>query len=196
MTKVLIIEDEAVLRDEIIEWLKLEGFEALGAGDGIEGTTVAFQHLPDLIICDITMPRLDGYGVLLELRANPLTATLPFIFVTARAAHEDVRYGMNLGADDYITKPFTRTEFLNAIQIRLEKKAQREEEFLRELGRWQEALEYEREQRLLKAKLVAMFSHDFRNPLASIEHCLVEQPGARLWRSDGSCPPAGSHESD
>jgi two-component system, sensor histidine kinase and response regulator len=168
MTKILMIEDEAILREEVLEWLTLENFDALGAADGIAGIEAAFHHLPDLIICDITMPRLDGHGVLLELRANPATIDIPFIFVTARAAYDDVRRGMDLGADDYITKPFTRLELLRAVQTRLEKKAVLEQKRQFEVQQWQQAWEQEREQRLLKSKLVAMFSHDFRNPLTSI----------------------------
>ena len=168
MTKILIIEDEGILRDEVIEWLTLEGYEAVGAGDGIEGINRAFRDPPDLIICDITMPRLDGHGVLLELRANPATAAVPFIFVTARASHEDIRTGMDLGADDYITKPFTRLELLQAVQTRLDKKAAQDQQHQLEIVQWQQAFTREHEQRQLKSKLVAMFSHDFRNPLAGI----------------------------
>ena len=116
MAKILVIEDEAILREELVEWLLLEGHEALGAEDGIIGIEAAFQHLPDLIISDIMMPRLDGYGVLTKLQTNPTTTRIPLIFLTARAAHEDIHKGINLGADDYITKPFTRLELLQAIQ--------------------------------------------------------------------------------
>lgn len=168
MTRILVIEDEMILRREVVEWLKLEGYEAVGAADGEQGIEQAFRLLPDLIICDITMPRLDGYGVLLELRAHPSTAAIPFIFVTARASQDDVRYGMGLGADDYITKPFTRLDFFKAIESRLHRKTVSEEQHRAEVEQWRQAFEQEHEQRLLKAKLVAMFSHDFRNPLASI----------------------------
>lgn len=168
MTRILVIEDEIILRDEVVNWLTLEGYEAASAPDGIEGINDAFSHPPDLVVCDITMPRLDGHGVLLEMRANPATTDIPFIFVTARAAYEDVRTGMDLGADDYISKPFTRIELLQAIQTRLEKKASQRQQHQHELSQWQQAFEQEREQRQLKSKLVAMFSHDFRNPLATI----------------------------
>lgn len=168
MTKILVIEDEAILRGEVIEWLNLEGFDAMSAPDGIAGVELAFANLPDIVVCDITMPRLDGYGVLLEMRSNPKTVAVPFIFVTARAAHEDIRRGMILGADDYITKPFTRLELLQAIQSRLNKKAALEQERQREVEELQNALTQEHEQRMLNTKLVAMFSHDFRNPLAGI----------------------------
>src|SRR5215471_14572483 len=78
MTKILVIEDEAMLREEVVDWLTFEGYEAVGAEDGLAGVEQAAQHLPDLIVCDITMPRLDGYGVLLEIHANPTTADIPF----------------------------------------------------------------------------------------------------------------------
>lgn len=168
MSKILVIEDESTLRSEVVQWLTLEGHQASGAADGVEGVESAFHDLPDLVICDISMPRLDGYGVLLELRANPATMNIPFVFVTARAAYDDVRQGMDLGADDYITKPFKRHELLEAVKTRLLKKEAQEELHRQELQEWQLALEAEREQRMLRAKLVAMFSHDFRNPLSGV----------------------------
>ncbi|MFN8487400.1 MAG: ATP-binding protein [Caldilineaceae bacterium] len=168
MPQILVIEDETILREEVIEWLTLEGYTTFSAQDGVLGVEIATREHPDLIICDITMPRLDGYGVLLELNTNPATTGIPFIFLTARAAHEDIRLGMTLGADDYITKPFTRLELLEAIQSRLMKKNGQEQRHQQELAELHQALVHEQEQRLLKAKLVAMFSHDFRNPLTSI----------------------------
>lgn len=168
MTKILVIEDETILREEIIEWLTLEDYEALAAENGTAGVEIALRELPDLIVCDVTMPHLDGHGVLLELRGIPKTADVPFIFVTARASYEDIRMGMGMGADDYITKPFTRMELLQAIETRLEKRAIIEHRRQKEVQQWQQAFEQEREQRLLKSKLLSMFSHDFRNPLATI----------------------------
>ncbi|HVU10350.1 MAG TPA: ATP-binding protein [Phototrophicaceae bacterium] len=168
MTRILIIEDETLLREEVMDWLTFEGYEVIGAKDGVDGVETAFRYHPELVISDITMPRLDGYGVLLELRSNPMTAAIPFIFVTARAAHDDVRKGMASGADDYITKPFTRNELLQAIESRLQKKEGEIQKKEGEISDLQAALVAEREQRLLKGKLVAMFSHDFRNPLTSI----------------------------
>jgi CheY-like chemotaxis protein len=97
MPKILVIEDETILREEVAEWLTLEDYEAITAENGMAGLEAAFRLRPDLIACDITMPLLDGYGVLLELNTNPATADIPFIFVTARAAHEDMRRGMDLG---------------------------------------------------------------------------------------------------
>ncbi len=168
MTKILVIEDEAPLLEEILEWLGFEDYEAFGATDGVEGVETAIQHLPDLIVCDVMMPRLDGYGTLLELRANPLTLSIPFIFLTAKADRESVRHGMVLGADDYLTKPFTRQELFQAIQSRLEKRIFQEEEYQQQMGVLHQALDQEREQRLVKTRMVSMFSHDFRNSLAAI----------------------------
>lgn len=168
MTKILLIEDEAPLRGEVAEWLTFEDYEVIQASDGIAGVEAVFQHQPDVILCDIMMPKLDGYGVLLETNANPATVATPFIFMTARASHDDLREGMSSGADDYITKPFTRQELLHAIQNQLEKRAVREQYHQNQIQQVQQALANEQEKRLVKAKLVGMFSHDFRNPLSTI----------------------------
>lgn len=182
MKTILIIEDESILREETVEWLKLEGYTVFSATDGAAGVNEAFRCQPDLIICDITMPVLDGYGVLLELRASPAMRSIPFVFVTARASHEDMRKGMSLGADDYITKPFTRVDLLQAIQTRLEKVGFQQKQLQNEVEQWQTAFEHERDQRLLKSKLVAMFSHDFRNPLSTILYSIniVREFGDRI----------------
>lgn len=171
MTKILIIEDEAILREEIVDWLILEGYEVASAGDGVEGVNQAIRFLPDLIVCDIRMPRLDGYGVLLDVQSNSLTQSTPFIFLTAKTTRDDIRKGMDLGADDYLTKPFTHTDLLHAIRTRLNKKAVKDQEYEEQLKLFKDVLAHEREQRLLKAKLVATVSHDFRNPLTSIMSC-------------------------
>src|SRR5688572_25765125 len=98
MTKVLVIEDDNILRADLMECLMFEGFEVLGAEDGVVGLALAYQHLPDLIVCDVMMPNLGGHAVLRELRTNPLTMTIPFIFVTAMVMHDDIAQGMDLGA--------------------------------------------------------------------------------------------------
>lgn len=123
MTKILVIEDEDSVRANIIERLEAEDFSAIGAENGFVGVTWAQEHRPDLIICDVMMPKLDGYEVLTALRQDPITATIPFIFLTAKADKVDLRQGMELGADDYLTKPFTKTELLGAITARLNKQA-------------------------------------------------------------------------
>jgi diguanylate cyclase (GGDEF)-like protein len=121
MTKILIIEDEPNVRRLIAELLLMEGFEVIPAKNGSVGIECAQTQLPDLILCDVMMPELDGYQVLSQLRKNPLTALIPFIFLTARASKADLRQGMELGADDYLTKPFTANELLGAIAARLAK---------------------------------------------------------------------------
>ncbi|MTI21769.1 response regulator [Fulvivirga sp. RKSG066] len=121
MKKVLIIEDNADIRENIAEILTLADYETLTASHGKEGVEVAMNEQPDLIICDIMMPELDGYGVLHILSKKESTASIPFIFLTAKAERADMRKGMILGADDYLTKPFDDTELLDAIEARLKK---------------------------------------------------------------------------
>nr|WKN34618.1 response regulator [Tunicatimonas sp. TK19036] len=121
MKKILIIEDNADIRENIAEILELADYEAITATQGKEGVEKAIQEQPDLIICDIMMPELDGYGVLHILAKKESTAYIPFIFLTAKADRADMRKGMMLGADDYLTKPFDDTELLDAIEVRLRK---------------------------------------------------------------------------
>ena len=121
MAKILVIEDEEAIRENILELLEAENFEGIGAINGKVGIKLAIEKIPDLILCDMMMPEVDGHGVIKALRSEPLTATIPFIFLTAKADKVDVRTGMELGADDYITKPCTPQELLKAIAIRLEK---------------------------------------------------------------------------
>jgi two-component system, sensor histidine kinase and response regulator len=121
VTKILVIEDEPNVRENLVELLEAEDFEVFSAKNGFEGISLAQEHKPELILCDITMPELDGYDVLSNLRQDPEIAITPFIFLTAKAATEEIRQGMNLGADDYLTKPFSRQELLTAIQARLSK---------------------------------------------------------------------------
>jgi len=120
--KVLIIEDNDDIRENIIEILELADFEVYAAHNGKVGIELASKHKPDIILCDIMMPELDGYGVLYMLNKNPETAATPFIFLTAKAERLDLRKGMEMGADDYLTKPFDDMELLNAIDSRLKKK--------------------------------------------------------------------------
>ena len=121
MKKILIIEDNPDVRENTAEILELSNYEVVTAENGKEGVKAASEELPDLIICDVMMPELDGFGVLRILSQNPVTATIPFIFLTARTEKSDFRKGMSLGADDYITKPFDDVDLLNAIEIRLKK---------------------------------------------------------------------------
>jgi len=121
MSTILIIEDEEGIRENIYELLSAEDFEVLLAENGKTGIQLAQQQRPDLIICDIMMPEVDGYGVLNQLRQNLSTEAIPFIFLTAKSAKADLRQGMESGADDYLSKPFTREALLRAIAARFEK---------------------------------------------------------------------------
>ena len=121
MKKILLIEDNLEMRENTAEILELANYEVVTAENGKVGVEKAKAELPDLIICDIMMPELDGYGVLYYLGKDPKTAAIPFIFLTAKAELSEMRKGMNLGADDYLTKPYEEMELLNAIESRIKK---------------------------------------------------------------------------
>ena len=158
MKKILVIEDEQPVRANILELLEIEEFNVIGAENGAIGVKLAQEHLPDLIICDVMMPKLDGYGVLTTLRKNPITATIPFIFLTAKVDRTDVREGMSLGADDYLTKPVKSKELLRAIATRLEKQA---------------AFNRQQAQKLdeLRSSITLSLPHELRTPLNGIIGC-------------------------
>lgn len=129
MKKILLIEDNADVRENTSEILSLANYEVLLAENGRIGIEMAQREKPDLIICDIMMPELDGYGVLHILSKNEQTAAIPFIFLTAKTEKTDIRKGMNLGADDYLTKPFDDTDLLNAIEARFRKSAMQQKQY-------------------------------------------------------------------
>ncbi len=155
MSKILVIEDNVDILEEVLTWLTLEEYDAFGATDGGTGVEQALQKQPDLILCDIMMPEKDGYRVLLELRTQPTTALTPFIFMTAKQAKVDIRHGMELGADDYITKPFGREELLTAVKSRLARR---------------NLFEQQSEQRVrdVRDRLLRMLPHELRTPLVGI----------------------------
>lgn len=119
--KILLIEDDEIIRENTAEILELANYEVITAEDGKKGVQKAKENAPDLIICDIMMPELDGYGVLYLLGKDPKTSTIPFIFLTAKSEKSDRRKGMALGADDYLTKPFEEMDLMNAIEGRLKR---------------------------------------------------------------------------
>lgn len=123
MKKLLLIEDDVTVRENTAELLELSDYDVLTAPNGKLGILKAEEELPDIIICDIMMPEIDGYGVLEALGKNPETAQIPFIFLSAKTEHKDIRRGMDLGADDYLTKPFEEEDLLSAIESRLAKVA-------------------------------------------------------------------------
>ena len=124
MKKILIIEDEPEMRRNILSIFKLEKFLGLGAENGRVGVELAKREKPDLILCDVMMPELDGHGALKALREDPATVSIPFIFLTAKGERRDMRDGMNLGADDYLIKPVAKADLLTAIATRLARAAQ------------------------------------------------------------------------
>lgn len=158
MKKILVIEDEEAIRINILEILEMEDFDAAGAENGLVGLQLAREFRPDVIICDVMMPELDGYDVLTTLRQDPATATIPFIFLTAKVERADLRKGMTLGADDYISKPCTPDELLSAIHTRLEKQSVLERESQQELER-------------LRDSITLSLPHELRTPLNGIMGC-------------------------
>lgn len=155
MSKILVIEDEEPVRANLVEMLDAEGFQVIQAANGQMGVRLAREYLPDVILCDIMMPELDGYGVLDALRQDSATAMLPFIFLSARADRSDVRQGMNLGADDYLAKPFTRDELLQTLSTRLVRQA---------------AVTHKVQTKLdeLRSSIALALPHEMRTPLTGI----------------------------
>lgn len=133
MSKILIIEDDKEIIETLKELLTLEGYDVVSANSGKEGIKAAMRHHPDLIICDIMMPEMDGYEVIKTLQHNQSTFNIPFLFLTAKTAKSDLRFGMELGADDYITKPYEDNDILNAIEARLKKKKEVDSYFDKQL---------------------------------------------------------------
>lgn len=158
MARILVVEDETTILENIIETLELEHYKVMGAPNGRVGVEVALREHPDLILCDIAMPELDGYGVLLELRGHAATALTPLIFLTAHADRASMRQGFELGADDYLTKPFSHDELLRAVKTQLEKL---------EIARRQR----ENELDMLRDTIIAALPHELRTPLSGIIGC-------------------------
>ena len=123
MYKVLLIEDDTVVRENTAELLELSNYQVITAPNGKLGVISAVSSLPDIILCDIMMPEMDGYSVLEALSKNPDTKHIPFVFLSAKTEHKDIRKGMDMGADDYLTKPFEENDLLSAIESRLAKSA-------------------------------------------------------------------------
>lgn len=115
MKNILVIEDEGIIRLQLLNVLEANGFNAIGAQDGLMGVQLAKQFVPDLILCNVALPKLNGYEVLRELRNEPITASIPFIFLSAQTPHPDLNQGQELVADGYLSKPMTSEELLQAI---------------------------------------------------------------------------------
>jgi DNA-binding response OmpR family regulator len=121
MKKILVIDDEEWLREMVQMALRQKGFDVVEAENGVRGIEVARKELPDLVLCDVNMEKMDGYATLSSLRADPITASIPFILMTGLADHAGMRHGMELGADDYLPKPFTIEALYAAVEVRLKK---------------------------------------------------------------------------
>lgn len=132
MTKILVIEDETFVRENLFDLLEANDYEVICAENGFLGAVWAFEHTPDLIICDVMMPEVDGHEVLEALRKSSTTAMIPFIFLTAMADKQSIRKGMELGADDYLTKPFENIDLLKAVEVKLERKAAMEKIYIKD----------------------------------------------------------------
>ena len=155
MTSILVIEDTQGVREEIVDILGFEGFDVRQAANGRLGYEAAVADPPDLVVCDLMMPELDGYGTLEALRANPATAAVPVLFLTARADRPDMRRAMELGADDYLTKPFSAEDLLKAIEATLAKRKQVKEHAEEQLT-------------TLRTQLARALPHELRTPLQTI----------------------------
>lgn len=155
MKKILLIDDNESLREVITEALQLEGFDVIDTGNGQQGIEIAKTQNPDIILCDIMMPETNGYQVYKELKSNRQTSLIPFIFMTALAEKDDIRQGMNLGADDYITKPISLNELLKAIAARLEKSERINHEI-------------EKKTNELRERIIHVLPHEFLTPLHAI----------------------------
>jgi two-component system sensor histidine kinase/response regulator len=197
MTKILVIEDEADICAEVMQWLQYEHYTPIGAADGRSGLAAALYEAPDLILCDITMPDMNGYEVLVEVRGNARLGQIPFIFLTAATDRNAMRRGMDLGADDYLTKPFTHAEVLNAVRSRLGKKAALDAQMQSQVETMRQTFAGSEAQRMLRSRMLAMFAHDFRNPLSWIlassevlrdpaAHLTPERRTRQLDRIDGA----------
>ncbi len=156
--KILVIDDEDVYRTMISVMLKTVGYDVFEASDGLVGLAAVKTHHPDLVLCDITMPEMDGYTLLGALKEDSECAAIPFIFLTGNTAKSDRRQGMQLGADDYLTKPFTSDELITSVKTRLTRK--------KGLQNY-----YESQFEDIKTSIVRSFPHEFRTPLTGILGC-------------------------
>jgi len=170
-TTILIIEDEAEIRDTVADLLAEEGYATIAAEDGDRGVAVAIEREPELILCDVMMPGRDGYGVLAAVRQHEPTSLIPFVFLTAKGSKSDHRQGMELGADDYLVKPFSREELLQAVKARLEKHAALTERYVAEArknqalaGKLSELDKY----RATEAEVLESFFEELRSNISKI----------------------------
>jgi len=173
MKKILVIEDDLILRTEISTILQFEGYNVLEADNGLTGLKLAVSLLPDLILCDIMMPEMDGIQVLIEVRETKSSQLIPFVLLTALAERSNLRLGMESGANDYITKPFTRMELLNAISVQLEKAKSINDNLENELL-------------VLREKIISKIPHEINTPLHGILgfSSILEEDSHKIKKTD------------
>lgn len=155
MTRIVVIEDETIIRENIAELLEISGFESIQAENGYVGVQKIIEHQPDLVVCDIMMPGLNGYQVLETIRKSGATASIPFIFLTAMASPDDIRKGMSLGADDYLTKPFSKEDLITAVESRINKQKIHKDHIQQQLLQF-------------KTEIGNVYSHELNTPLNGI----------------------------
>lgn len=171
MTKVLIIDDDPDSLDTLDELLQQQNFETLKAADGEQGIQLAQEQHPNLIICDVMMPKLDGYALLSELRNQEITARIPFIFLTGKADRSDLRLGMELGADNYLTKPLNKKDLLRAITVCLSKYrilAEESEQQQSCIESLQQQLQESQELTAIYSALLRKVSQELRHPISNL----------------------------
>lgn len=184
MNRILVIEDDAEILENIEEVLELQSFRAITANDSNIGLELAKTELPDLVICDVVMPDVDGYRILNELRQSEATATIPFIFLTGKVDRSEVRLGMELGADDYLTKPFTNEELVRAVQSCLDKQTRLERRYeaqLQEIASLKAQLQTVQELAGMNNVLLQKLSQGLRHPVSNITiatHMLKQNLGS------------------
>lgn len=158
MPKILVVEDEIAILENVGDLLEMQGYQVLSATNGLDAIRYANYDQPDLVICDISMPVMDGFGVLMELKSNSVTNRMPFVFLTALADRDTMRKGMEHGADDFLTKPFTSKELLSMVQTQLGKKALDDETIEHEIS-------------TIRNNIISMLPHELRTPLTGIVSC-------------------------
>lgn len=155
MKKIAVIEDDVIVRETVIERLTEAGYYVISAENGLNGIDLIREQLPDLVLCDVMMPNLGGFGVLEYVRKDPATELIPFVFLSALSDKSDLRKGMLSGADDYLTKPFTKEELLNAVEVRLQKRQSYDQKMHDALDQFRDSLS-------------RSLPHEFLTPLNSI----------------------------
>lgn len=168
MAKIVVIENDKHILDEIVAFLEINKYEVIGAKNGRLGLEAIKTHIPDLIMCNLVMPDIDGHQIMIEVRSEPILALIPILFLIKVTDDISDYEDINLTIEDYVTKPIANQTLLDAVQKRLNKKSILDSQMKTLINILNLVFSQDREKLLLKSRMVALFSHDFRNPLASI----------------------------